>query len=133
MLNGHDHLYARYAPIRPYFDAPTFLSPVSPAPGSGIPIPSGASGNSSWAPAARHSIPSSQPHHPPIHRLATRTSTQQILQAATGNYWGVMALTLGEHGYQWDFESALELLGTLRHCYSYTDKGSASCHGGRNW
>ena len=21
MLNGHDHLYARYAPIRPYFDA----------------------------------------------------------------------------------------------------------------
>ena len=33
------------------------------------------------------------------------------LEAATGDYWGVMALTLDEHGYKWDFESALELPG----------------------
>ena len=108
VLNGHDHLYARYAPIRPYFDASDTSSPVSPAPGSGLPIPTGAYGNSSWAPAARHSIRSSQ--HPPPPQTGNGNFNQQFLQAATGNYWGVMALTLDEHGYQWDYESALQFL-----------------------
>ena len=29
------------------------------------------------------------------------------LEAETGDYWGVMALTLDQNGYEWDFESAL--------------------------
>jgi hypothetical protein len=49
------------------------------------------------------------------------------LEAATGNYWGVMALTLDPNGYKWDFESALELPGVPAGTYS--DKGVGFCHG----
>jgi hypothetical protein len=49
------------------------------------------------------------------------------LEAATGQFWGVMALTLDPNGYKWDFESALELPGAPAGTYS--DKGVGSCHG----
>ncbi len=52
------------------------------------------------------------------------------LEAGTGNYWGVMALTLDKHGYKWDFESALELPGAPAGTYS--DKGFGFCHGSDN-
>ena len=34
------------------------------------------------------------------------------LEAATGDYWGVMGLTLNQNGYAWNFQSALELPGS---------------------
>ena len=60
------------------------------------------------------------------------------LEAATGDYWGVMALTLDPNGYQWDFESALE--GPVNNGQwpavaptgSYSDTGFGSCHGPDN-
>jgi len=61
------------------------------------------------------------------------------LQAYTGDYWGVMALKLKPNGYEWDFESALPgpVASTNGPTYpapnangTYSDKGSASCHGG---
>jgi len=53
------------------------------------------------------------------------------LEASTGDYWGVMALTLDPNGYKWDFESALELPGAPAGTYS--DKGVGTCHGGPSW
>jgi hypothetical protein len=52
---------------------------------------------------------------------------------ATGNYWGVMALTLDEHGYKWDFESALEApLAGAPASPTFSDKGVGFCHGSDN-
>ena len=64
------------------------------------------------------------------------------LESATGNFWGVMALTLGEHGYQWDYESALPGPTTLANgptlpaptaTGAYIDKGVGTCHGPNRW
>ncbi|MGB2664907.1 MAG: hypothetical protein WAK48_12945 [Candidatus Acidiferrum sp.] len=49
------------------------------------------------------------------------------LEASTGDYWGVMALTLDSNGYKWDFEPALELPGAP--AGTYNDKGVGTCHG----
>ncbi len=66
VLNGHDHLYARYRPLDP----------------PGITIQSGAYGNSSWAPAARHSIRSLQ--YPPLPQTPAQHSTQRISRRQPG-------------------------------------------------
>jgi hypothetical protein len=63
------------------------------------------------------------------------------LEAYSGDYWGVMALTLDPNGYHWDFESApgipgpsptLALNGPTLPAPNasgvYSDKGSGSCH-----
>ena len=55
------------------------------------------------------------------------TFNQQFLEAATGDFWGVMALTLDPNGYKWDYESALELPGDPAGPFS--DKGFGACHG----
>jgi hypothetical protein len=61
------------------------------------------------------------------------------LQAYTGDYWGVLALTLNPNGYAWDFESALAgptaaINGPTFPAPSatggYSDKGVGACHGG---
>ncbi len=60
------------------------------------------------------------------------------LQAYTGYYWGVMALTLDLNGYHWDFESALAGPTALANGPTvpaptanggYSDKGAGTCHG----
>jgi hypothetical protein len=59
----------------------------------------------------------------------------QNLVAATGDYWGVMALTLDEHGYRWHFQSALQ--GPVNNGQwpavaptgTYSNKGEGACHG----
>jgi hypothetical protein len=57
------------------------------------------------------------------------------LVAATGDYWGVMALTLNQNGYAWKFQSAVA--GPVNNGQwpvgaptgSYTDNGIGICHG----
>jgi hypothetical protein len=61
------------------------------------------------------------------------------LEAYSGDYWGVMALTLNPTGYSWDFESALAGPTALfagngptvpaPTATGYSDQGSATCHG----
>jgi hypothetical protein len=67
---------------------------------------------------------------------------EQNLQAYTGDYWGVMALTLNPDGYAWDFESALAGPATLANgptlpapamTGGYSDKGFGICHGGHQF
>ena len=53
------------------------------------------------------------------------------LQAATGAYYGAMALTLDHGGYRWDYESAMKDPSADPSLpASYGDAGSARCHGG---
>jgi hypothetical protein len=132
VLNGHDHLYARYAPVRPYFNSSdtsvtgvtgTWLGTSDPNRG----IREFIVGTGGETLDTVVSAPSSPTDY-------DGTFNQQFLQAASGNYWGVMALTLGEHGYTWDYESALLAPvapeGTPA---TFSDKGSAPCHGGHGW
>jgi len=51
------------------------------------------------------------------------------IEAATGEFWGVMGLTLNENGYAWDFESALKDPAQTTGPDSYSDKGVGTCHG----
>jgi len=51
------------------------------------------------------------------------------LEAATGEFWGVMGLTLNQNGYAWDFESALKDPAQTTGPASYSDKGVGACHG----
>jgi acid phosphatase type 7 len=102
ILNGHDHVYARYAPMAPDGTAD---------PHQGIrEFIVGTGGES-------------------LDTLIPTPSTPNV-QASTDQYYGTMALTLNRDSYSWDFESALRNpaapAGTPA---SYTDSGSSRCHG----
>jgi acid phosphatase type 7 len=129
VLNGHDHLYARYAPIRPYFDASD--TSVTGVTGTWL-------GTSDPRRGIREFIVGSGGETLDTVVTAPTSATdwdgkfnQQFLQNSTGNYWGVMALTLDPNGYQWDYESALKFPGAPAGTpATFSDKGSAACHGG---
>jgi len=111
VLNGHDHLYARYRPLDP-------------------------SGNSDPKKGIREFIVGTGGETlDTVVASTTGDAGAQFnaanLEASTGDYWGVMALTLDPNGYKWDFESALELPGAPAGTYS--DKGVGTCHGGPSW
>lgn len=102
VLNGHDHTYARYAPMNPGGEADSRKGIREFIVGTG--------GESLDPPIANANTPN--------------------LQAATGDYYGAMSLRLGVDGYRWDYESAMKSPdapeGTPS---SYSDTGSARCHG----
>jgi acid phosphatase type 7 len=54
------------------------------------------------------------------------------LQASSGEFWGVMKLTLNQNGYTWDFESALKDPAQTTGPATYSDTGAGTCHGGYN-
>ena len=99
ILNGHDHVYSRFAPMDPAGNAD---------PSHGIRefiIGTGGEG------------------------LDTVLPTTPNLQAWSDQYYGVMKFTLGSHGYRWDYRSALESptapAGTPA---NYSDAGAGQCH-----
>jgi acid phosphatase type 7 len=100
VLNGHDHVYSRFAPMNPagQYD-----------PRNGIrEFVIGTGGEA----------------------LDTVLSGTPNLQAWADQYYGVMKLTLEPFGYEWDYESAIRSPkapeGTPP---SYSDKGSGLCRG----
>jgi hypothetical protein len=100
ILNGHEHVYARFAPMDPN---------GTPDPTNGIrEFLVGTGGES----------------------LDTVIPSTPSLQAWSDEYFGVMKLTLGADGYAWDYESALQSpaapAGTPP---SYSDSGTGSCNG----
>src|SRR5579862_1698781 len=117
VVNGHDHLYARYRPL----DASGHSDPRK-----GIREFIVGTGGETLDTVVTSDTTAADPSGNP-------NFNAQNLESATGNFWGVMALTLGEHGYQWDFEPALEFPGAPAGTVPFSDKGVASCHGGRNW
>jgi hypothetical protein len=111
VLNGHDHLYARYRPLDPL-------------------------GNSDPKKGIREFIVGTGGET--LDKVVTTGQDAGAvfnaanLEASTGNYWGVMGLTLDRKGYKWDFESALA--GPAATAASFSDKGVGTCHrGGDNW
>jgi acid phosphatase type 7 len=51
------------------------------------------------------------------------------LEAGTGQFWGVMGLTLNQNGYAWDFESALKDPAQPTGPATFSDKGVGTCPG----
>jgi acid phosphatase type 7 len=115
-LNGHDHLYGRYRPLDPNgnYDPKRGLREFVVGTGGETLDPIVLTGTSS--------DPSGNPNF-----------NQDNLEAGTGEFWGVMGLTLYENGYAWDYESALKDPAQTTGPASFSDKGFGTCHGGNNW
>jgi Calcineurin-like phosphoesterase len=112
VLNGHDHLYARYRPLDPSGNYD---------PRKGIRefiVGTGGETLDTVATTGTTSDPSGD-----------NNFNTENLQASSGEFWGVMGLTLGEDGYAWDFESALKDPAQTTGPASYSDKGIGICHG----
>jgi hypothetical protein len=105
VLNGHDHVYARYQPLDPN---------GNPDPKKGIrEFIVGTGGES-------------------LDTLVP-TATSQYLQASTDQFYGTMKLTLNHNSYNWDYESALRNPGAPSTApQTYSDTGSGQCHGPAN-
>jgi hypothetical protein len=117
VLNGHDHLYARYRPLDPSgnFD-----------PRRGIrEFIVGTGGETLDAVVTTDSTTADPTGNPNFNA--------QNIEAATGEFWGVMGLTLEPNGYKWDFESALKDPAQTTGPASYSDKGVGICHGPRGF
>ena len=101
VLNGHDHLYARFIPLDPN---------ANPDPKRGIrQFIVGTGGESLDQP--------------------TTNATSQYIANASGNYFGVMKLTLHRNGYEWDFESAMkDPAAPPTVPASFSDAGKDRCH-----
>ena len=101
ILNGHDHVYSRFAPMDP-------------------------NGNADPRHGIREFIVGTGGES-----LDTVLPTTPNLQAWADQYYGVMKLVLHPRGYTWDYESALESptapAGTPP---TYSDAGSGTCHSG---
>jgi acid phosphatase type 7 len=123
VLNGHDHLYARYRPLQPVYNASTGAWTGVYNPNNGIrEFIVGTGGETLDAVAyGNDSDPTGNPNF-----------NTDNLEAATGQFWGVMALTLNPNGYAWDYESALKDPAQPTGPASFSDKGFGTCHGGRN-
>ncbi len=111
VLNGHDHLYARYRPLDPSGNYD---------PHKGIrEFIVGTGGETLDAVVANASSTAD----------AGAQFNAANLEAASGQFWGVMALTLDPNGYKWDFESALKDPAQTTGGPTYSDKGAGTCHG----
>jgi len=145
VLNGHDHLYAHYRPLDPSGNYD---------PRRGITEFIVGSGGETLDPIYATTETSSTGAQPGYPKLTGETNLEDPtgntsfnatnLEAYTGDYWGVMKLTLDPNGYQWDFESAPGLasptttfngptLPVPATTGGYSDKGFGICHGGHQW
>ena len=118
VLNGHDHLYARYRPLD-------------------------ASGNSDPRRGLREFIVGTGGETLDTVELTGTASDPSgndnfntlNIEASSGEFWGVMGMTLFPNGYAWDYESALKDPAQTTGPASFSDKGFGTCHGGpsRGW
>ena len=113
VLNGHDHLYARYRPLDPSGNYD---------PKKGIREFIVGTGGETLDAVVTTDTTAADPSGNP-------NFNAQNLEAASGQFWGVMALTLDPNGYKWDFESALGDPAQVGPGASYKDTGVGTCHG----
>jgi len=113
VLNGHDHLYARYRPLDPSGNYD---------PKKGIREFIVGTGGETLDPIVTTNTTAADPSGNPNFNALN-------LEAGTGQFWGVMSLTLKQNGYAWDFESALKDPAQPTGPASYSDKGVGTCHG----
>jgi hypothetical protein len=117
VLNGHDHLYARYRPLDPSGNSD---------PRKGIREFIVGTGGETLDAVVTTNTTTADPSGNP-------NFNAENIEAATGQFWGVMRLTLNENGYAWDFESALKDPAQPTGPATYSDKGVSSCHGRPSW
>jgi len=115
ILNGHDHLYARYRPLDPSENYD---------PKKGIREFIVGTGGETLDTVALTGT-SSDP-------LGNNNFNADNLEASSGEFWGVMGLTLLPNGYAWDYESALKDPAQTTGPATFSDKGFGSCHGSAN-
>jgi hypothetical protein len=126
VLNGHDHLYAHYRPLDPAGNYD---------PRQGIKEFVIGSGGETLDPVVATTVTSGSGETNLENPGGNVNFNAQNLVAATGDYWGVMALTLNPNGYAWNFQSALQgpvnngQYPSVAPTGSYTDKGTGTCHG----
>ncbi len=113
VLNGHDHLYARYRPL----DASGNYDPKK-----GIREFIVGTGGETLDTVVTTDTTAADPSGNP-------NFNAENLEASSGEFWGVMGLTLNQDGYAWDFESALKDPAQTTGPASYSDKGVGVCHG----
>jgi acid phosphatase type 7 len=126
VLNGHDHLYAHYRPLNPSgsYDPKNGIREFIVGTGGETLDPVVTATVTSGTAETNMEDPTGNPNFNALNLEA----------GATGNYWGVMALTLNQNGYSWDFESALEApVAPAGTATTYSDKGVGTCHGGREF
>ncbi len=116
VLNGHDHLYARYRPLDPSGNYD---------PKKGIREFIVGTGGETLDPIVTTDTTAADPSGNP-------NFNAENLEAGSGEFWGVMGLTLNPNGYAWDFESALKDPAQTTGPASYSDKGVGTCHGPAN-
>ena len=126
VLNGHDHLYAHYRPLDPSgnYDPRNGIREFIVGTGGETLDPVVTTTVTSGANETNQEDPTGNPNF----------NALNLEVGSTGNFWGVMALTLEPNGYRWYFQSALQApvapAGTPA---TFTDQGVGSCHGGPNW
>jgi hypothetical protein len=131
VLNGHDHLYARYQPLTPN---------GTPDRERGIREFIVGTGGETLDPIAKATVASGAGETNLEDPSGNTGFNAANLEAYSGDYWGTMALTLDQNSYHWDFESALAgpagLVTTNGPTFpapnangSYSDTGVGSCHG----
>ncbi len=116
VLNGHDHLYGRYRPLDPSgnYDPKKGIREFVVGTG-GETLDTVVTADTTAA------DPSGNPNF-----------NAENLQASSGEFWGVMGLTLLPNGYAWDYESALKDPAQTTGPATYSDKGVGACHGPEN-
>jgi hypothetical protein len=120
VLNGHDHLYARYRPLNPSGNYD---------PQKGIrEFIVGTGGETLDTVVYTTTLPSTDGADAADLSGQANFNAENI-EAATGEFWGVMGLTLNPNSYAWDFESALKDPAQTTGPASFSDKGVGICHG----
>jgi len=120
VLNGHEHVYARSAPMN--------------AAGQADPhgIRQFIVGTGGEALDSLHADSTGQVSVPNL-QAAQGSGTEFQNGVTTSGYagaFGVMKLTLGQNGYSWDYESAkAPIVNGAPAWASFSDTGSAMCHG----
>jgi acid phosphatase type 7 len=124
VLNGHDHLYARYRPLDPNsnYDPKNGIREFVVGTGGETldavittPVASGSNETNMEDPTGNINF------------------NEENLEAGSGEFWGVMGLTLLPNGYAWDFESALKDPAQTTGPATFSDKGFGTCHNPIHW
>ena len=127
VLNGHDHLYAHYIPLNPSGN----YDPIQ-----GIREFTVGTGGETLDPIVAAGAAGETMENPGGNTFFNESN----LESYSGDYWGVMALTLGSNSYSWAYTSALQgpaglvpLNGPTFPAAAnggYSDSGFGTCHGG---
>ncbi len=125
VLNGHDHLYGRYRPLDPDSNYD---------PKNGIREFVVGTGGETLDPIVTTPVTSGSNETNMEDPTGNTSFNEENLEAGSGEFWGVMALTLNPNGYAWDYESALkDPAQASTGPATYSDKGVGTCHGSGNW